>query len=79
MLFGNINKSMSIDFTNPLLFDTRNSTSNTISGFYFNTGLIFHGFERYLKPKSDNMTLGVVVSTPSKFNSSISGKVQPFH
>jgi hypothetical protein len=73
--FGNINKSMSIDFTNPLLFDTRNSTSNTISGFYFNTGLIFHGFGKIFKTKKlDNMTLGVVVSTPSKFNSSISGK-----
>lgn len=73
--FGNINKSVNIDFSNPQLFDTRNSSSNTISGFYFNSGLIFHGFGKIFKSKKlDNMTLGFVVSTPAKFNSSLSAR-----
>lgn len=73
--FGNINKSVNIDFTNNLLTDTRNASSNTISGLYFNTGLIFHGFGKIFKNKKlDNMTLGAYVSTPAKFNSSITGK-----
>jgi len=73
--FGNINKTMNIDFTNPQLFDTKNSTSNTINGFYFNTGLIFHGFGKLFNNKKlDNMALGVLFSTPSKLSSSISGQ-----
>ena len=73
--FGNINKSLVIDFTNPVLFDTRNTSSNTISGFYFNTGLIFHGFGKTFKNKKlDNLTLGVYFSTPAKFDSEIIGR-----
>jgi hypothetical protein len=73
--FGNINKSINIDFSNAQLFDTRNVSSNTISGFFFNTGLIYHGFGKLLKNKKlDNMTLGVFVSTPTEFNSDLTGR-----
>jgi len=73
--FGNINKILNIDFTNPALFDTKNVTENQINGYYFNTGLIFHGFGRLFKSKKlDNMTLGVYFSTPAKFNSTLNGR-----
>ncbi len=73
--FGNINKNLNIDFANGLLFDTKNSTSNTISGFYFNTGLVFHGFGKLFKNKKlDNLTLGAFVSTPGKFDSELTGR-----
>lgn len=73
--FGNINKSVNIDFSNGALFDTKNVTSNNIRGIYFNTGLIFHGFGKIFKNKKlDNMTLGVFVSTPSEFKSNQTGK-----
>ena len=73
--FGNINKSINIDFANTSLFDTKNSSSNTVNGFFFNSGLIFHGFGKLFKNKKlDNMTLGVYVSTPTEFNSKITGK-----
>lgn len=73
--FGNINKSLTIDFTNPALFDTKNNSSNTIWGFYFNTGLIFHGFDKIFKNKKLNkLTLGVYFSTPSKFESEVNAR-----
>ena len=73
--FGNINKTLAINFNNGLLFDTKNTSSNNISGFYFNTGLIFHGFGKLFKSKKlDDMTLGVVFSTPGQFNSDVSGR-----
>jgi hypothetical protein len=73
--FGNINKSLNIDFANDDLTDTKNTSSNTISGIYFNTGLIFHGFGKIFRNKKlDNLTLGVFVSTPTKFNSAVTGK-----
>lgn len=73
--FGNINKSLTIDFTNGMLFDTKNVSSNTISGIYFNGGLIFHGFGKIFgNKKLDNMTLGVYVSSPAKFDSDLSGR-----
>lgn len=73
--FGNINKSVNIDFSNGALFDTKNVTSDNITGIYFNTGLIFHGFGKIFKNKKlDNMTLGVFVSTPSEFKSNQTGK-----
>jgi hypothetical protein len=73
--FGNINKSLAIDFTSNDLTDTRNRSSNTISGMYFNTGLIFHGFGKLFKNKKlDNLTIGAFVSTPTKFNSNVTGR-----
>lgn len=73
--FGNINKSVAIDFSNGALFDTKNVSANTISGFYFNTGLIFHGFGKLLKNKKlDNLTLGAFVTTPTEFNSNLNGR-----
>ncbi|HWA07699.1 MAG TPA: hypothetical protein VG961_14205 [Ignavibacteria bacterium] len=73
--FGNINKSVNIDFSNVNLFDTKNTSANTISGFFFNSGLIFHGFGKLFNNKKlDNMTLGVYLSTPTEFNSSLIGK-----
>ena len=73
--FGNINKSVNIDFSNGALFDTKNVTSDNIRGIYFNTGLIFHGFGKIFNNKKlDNMTLGVFVSTPSEFKSNQTGK-----
>ena len=73
--FGNINKSVNVDFTNTALFDTKNVTSDNIRGIFFNTGLIFHGFGKlFSNKKLDNMTLGVFVSTPSEFKSDLSGK-----
>lgn len=74
-VFGNITKNIKIDFDNPDLANTRNEIPNSISGFYFNTGLIFHGFGRVFKSKNlDNMTLGLFFSTPANFSSSVSGK-----
>lgn len=72
--YGNIVKSTEIDFTNINLFNTKNSTENRLSGFYVNTGLIFHGFGKIFKNKKlENMTLGVSFSTPYKLNSEITG------
>lgn len=73
--FGNTVKSLNIDFTNPQLFDTKNAGVVTTSGIYFNTGLIFHGFEKLFKSrKFSNMTLGVVFSTPATFSSDVTGR-----
>lgn len=73
--FGNINKSLSIDFENSALTDTRNTSANTVSGFYFTGGLLFHGFGKIFKNKKlDNLVIGGFVSTPTKFNSSLSGR-----
>lgn len=73
--FGNINKTTSIDFENNQLTDTRNTSANTISGFYFNGGLLFHGFGKIFKNKKlDNLVIGGFISTPAKFNSSLSGR-----
>jgi hypothetical protein len=73
--FGNINKSLNIDFVNGNYFDTRNASSNTITGIYFNGGLIFHGFGKIFRNKKlDNMTLGVFISSPAKFDSDLSGR-----
>lgn len=73
--FGTINKSVNIDFENINLFDTRNTSSNSISGFYFNSGLIFHGFGKLFKNKKlDNLTLGAMFITPAEFSSDLNGK-----
>jgi len=73
--FGNINKTVNIDFTNTALFDTKNVTSDNIRGIFFNTGLIFHGFGKLFNSKKlDNMTLGVFVSTPTELKSDLTGK-----
>lgn len=73
--FGTINKSVNIDFENINLFDTRNSSSNSITGIYFNSGLIFHGFGKLFKNKKlDNLTIGAVFITPAEFNSELNGK-----
>jgi hypothetical protein len=72
--FGNILKTTEIQFTNPSLFGTKNTLSNEIRGFYFNTGLIFHGFGKVFKNKKlDNLLLGVSFSTPFKMNSTVTG------
>ncbi len=74
-VFGNISRSLNIDFSNTQLFDTKNVIENTISGFYFNTGLIYHGFGKLFESKKfNNITLGIMVSTPSDFNSDITGR-----
>lgn len=73
--FGNINKTDDIDFVNKELFNTKNSFSNSISGIYFNTGLIFHGFGKLLKNKKLNtLTVGAYFSAPAVLRSSISAK-----
>jgi hypothetical protein len=73
--FGNINKKNTIDFINTELFDSRNTYSSSVSGFYFNTGLIFHGFGKLLRNKKlDNLTIGAYFSTPGNFNSTQSAK-----
>jgi hypothetical protein len=72
--FGNIVKNTRIDFVNPNLFNTNNNLSDNISGYYFNTGLIFHGFGMLFNTKkADKMTLGVFFSIPGKFKSNITG------
>ncbi len=74
-VFGNIVKNTEINFDNTQLANTKNNISNSISGFYFNTGLVFHGFGKVFKSKNlDNMSLGVFFSTPADLNSNISGK-----
>ncbi len=73
--FGNIVKNTQIVFDDPTLIGTQNIISNQLSGFYFNTGLIFHGFGKIFKNKKlDNMTVGVSFSSPFKINSTISGQ-----
>ena len=72
--FGDIKKTNQIDFDNTAIFDTHNSITNTITGYYFNTGLIFNGFGKLFRSsKLDNLNLGLYFSTPAKFNSSITG------
>ena len=72
--YGNIIRSTEIDFSNINIFGTKNSLENQLGGFYFNTGLIFHGFAKLFKNKKlDNMTLGVSFSTPYKLTSNITG------
>jgi len=73
--FGNIEKTVRIDFDNPTIFDTRDDITNSISGYYFNSGLNFHGFGKLTGSKKlDNMTLGVFFSTPGWFTSKITGR-----
>jgi hypothetical protein len=74
-LFGNISRNLNIDFTNGLLFDTKNLTENQINGVYFNTGLLFHGFAKLFKSKKLNdLTAGIYFSTPATMNSTITGR-----
>lgn len=74
-VFGNTLKNTDIEFDNTQLANTKNIISNSISGYYFNTGLIFHGFGKVFKSKKlDNMMLGVFFSTPAELNSDISGR-----
>jgi hypothetical protein len=76
-VFGNIEKTVRIDFNNPSIFDTRDDITNSISGYYFNTGLNFHGFGKLLGSKKlNNMTLGVFFSTPGWFTSKVTGRFQ---
>lgn len=71
--FGNIQKTTQIIFDNPDLFNTHNVNSNSISGLYFSSGLIFHGFGDLFKSKSlNNLDLGIYYSSPAKLSSSIS-------
>jgi hypothetical protein len=73
--FGNIEKTVSIVFDNPGIFSTKNNITNSISGYYFNTGLNFHGFGKLFNSKKlDNLTLGVFFSTPGKFTSKVTGR-----
>jgi len=74
-LFGNISRNLNIDFTNGLLFDTKNLTENQVSGIYINTGLLYHGFAKLFKSKKFNeMSAGIYFSTPAKLNSTIIGR-----
>lgn len=73
--FGNITKSTIIDFDNTSLVDTRNKISNSLSGFYFNTGFVFHGFGKIFKSKKLNdLNIGIFFSTPYKLNSNRTGR-----
>lgn len=72
--YGNIVKNTQIDFTNPNLYGVKNIVSNSIGGFFVNTGLIFNGFGKIFKSKKlDNLTIGVSFSSPFKMNSTITG------
>jgi hypothetical protein len=74
-VFGNIEKTVKIDFNNPSIYDTKDDITNSISGYYFNAGLNFHGFGKLFNSKKlDNMTLGVFYSTPGWFTSKVSGR-----
>ena len=74
-LFGTINRNLNINFTNFLLFDTKNVTENQINGIYINTGLIYHGFGKLTNSKKFNdMAVGIYFSTPAKLNSTIIGR-----
>jgi len=74
-VFGNNDKITDIEFTNTNLANTKNVITNSLSGFYFNTGLVFHGFDKVFKSKKlQNMTLGLFFSTPMNLNSSLTGK-----
>jgi hypothetical protein len=74
-IFGNIDKVTDIEFSNTNLANTKNEITNSLSGYYFNTGLVFHGFDKVFKSKKmQNMTLGLFFSTPMSLNSSLTGK-----
>ena len=74
-LFGNISRNLNIDFTNGLLFDTKNITENQVYGIYVNTGLMYHGFGKLTGSKKLNdMAVGLFFSTPAKLNSSIKAR-----
>lgn len=74
--FGDIQKTSQIIFDNtPIegLFNTHNVNTNSISGLYFSSGLIFHGFGDLFKSKNlNNLNLGIYFSSPAKLSSSIS-------
>jgi hypothetical protein len=73
--FGNMTKSTTIDFDNSSLVNTKNNIQNSLSGFYFNTGLIFHGFGKLSRNKKlDDLAVGILFSTPYKLNSTIIGR-----
>ncbi len=72
--YGSIVKSTEIDFGDPELVGVKNQLSDELSGYYFNTGLIFHGFGKIFGSKKlDRMTLGVCFSSPFKINSTVTG------
>jgi len=74
-IFGNTARTFNIDFNNPQIFDTKNASEDKVYGFYFNTGLIYHGFTKLFRSrKLENLTLGVFFSTPAQLNSSITGR-----
>jgi hypothetical protein len=70
--FGEIQKITQIVFNNTALFSTHNVLSNSLSGIYINSGLIFNGFGELFKSKKlDNLNVGIYYSSPAKLNSSI--------
>ncbi len=72
--YGTLSKSTEIDFGDPQLTGAKNNLSDELSGFYLNSGLIFHGFGKIFKNKKlDRMTLGVSFSSPFTINSTLTG------
>ena len=74
--FGTITKENRIIWDNTALFNTNNSTINSLAGYYFTTGLSFHGFDKLFKSKSlGNLNISALLSTPMKMTSNISGQI----
>ncbi len=72
--FGTFAKTVQIDFSNNELFDSKQRISESVSGFYFNSGLVFHGFDKLFKSKKlNNMALGLYFASPFKLKSSFTG------
>jgi hypothetical protein len=73
--FGNISKEDRIIWDNSALFNTDNTTANSLSGYYFNTGLVFHGFDKLFKSKSlNNLNVAALFTTPMRMSSNVTGR-----
>jgi hypothetical protein len=73
--FGTLTKENRIIWDNTALFNTTNSTTNSLAGYYLTTGLSFHGFNKLFKSKSfGNLNIAALFSTPMKMTSNISGR-----
>jgi hypothetical protein len=76
-VFGNTSKSTLIDFNSPSLYNTDNELRNSLSGLYFNTGLMFTGIGKVIKSKGlNNLNIGLMFSTPYKMKSDVTGIFQ---
>ncbi len=73
--FGTISKENRFIWDNTAIFNTDNTNNKSLAGYYFTTGLAFHGFDKLFKSKSlGNLNIAAMFSSPMKMTSTISGR-----